>query len=66
MAILNMKGTKSKSNHQNKDRFEFFNPKDPQIHVLNSSVGHAITKARFEAPLDNHFELEALFEGDKR
>ena len=38
--------TKSRSNHQNKLRFEFFDPKQPQIHVLNSSVAQTITKIR--------------------
>ena len=62
-AILNLKGTKSRSNHQNKYRFEFLNPKDPQMHVLNSSVGQTIIQVRFEALLGGHFEFEALLSG---
>ena len=70
MAILNLKGTKSMSNHQI-NYFKFLNPKDPQIHALNSSVSQNITQVRFEALLGGHFEFEALlsghfeFKGDK-
>ena len=64
MANLNLKGTKSRSYSQNKHRFELLNPKDPQIHVLNSSVGKTITKVTFEALFGGHFEFEALFGGD--
>ena len=63
-AILNLKGIKSRSNSQNKLRFEFLNPIDPQIHVLNSSVGKTITKVTFEALFGGHFEFEALLSGD--
>jgi len=53
---------KTRSNCQKNLKNGFLDPKNPIIHVLNSTVGQTILKIIFDATNGSHFGFQALTE----
>lgn len=53
---------KNRSNNQNNIKYEFLDPKNPNNHILCSTVGQTIEKIIFNMADGGHFGFGALTE----